>query len=154
MAAQIYYPPVGFHFKVDIQIDETTDGDARFSEVSGLTTELSTEELQEGGENRFSHRLPGKTKYSNLVLKRGVLTGSKLVKWFTDAIDALEVSPADVKVTLLNENHEPLMGWSFVKAYPVKWQFSDLKATENSIVVETVELVYQFFRRDDYANSN
>ncbi|MFA5354095.1 MAG: phage tail protein [Thermodesulfovibrionales bacterium] len=140
------YPPLGFHFKVEFGLDGA-GADVRFQEVSGLSTEIGIEELSEGGENRFVHRLPTRPKYGNLVLKRGLATGSKVIDWFTESLDSFEFSPVDVLVTLLNEKHEPLMGWSFVKARPVKLSVSDFKASEGAVVIETMELSYNFFRR-------
>lgn len=143
-----YYPPVGFHFKVDFtRLSNVRDGDVRFQEVSGLTAELGTEEVIEGGENRFVHRLPARAKYSNLILKRGMLMDSRLIQWFQDAVEGFVFEPVDIDVTLLNEQHEPLVGWSFIKVWPAKWVVSDLKAQENSLVVETIELVYNYFTR-------
>jgi len=144
----IYYPPVGFHFKVEFPGVGSGDSDTRFQEVTGLTVEIGLEELQVGGENRFSYRLPAKAKFSNLVLKRGMLTDSGLISWFTKAIHDFEFKPVDVSVYLLNEKHEISSSWIFAQAYPVKWIISDFKAQENSIVVETIELCYQFFRRN------
>ena len=73
-----YYPPVGFHFRVVFE-GPFGDADMRFQNVSGLSAEIGTETLEEGGENRFSHRLPTTPKYPNLVLKRGMLIGSGLL---------------------------------------------------------------------------
>ena len=142
-----YYPPVGFHFKVEFSLDGVQEADARFQEVSGLTAELGIEEITEGGENRFVHRLPTRAKYSNLVLKRGMLNDSKLIQWFRDAVESFTFEPVDVLVTLLNEKNEPLAGWSFVNTWPVKWTISDFKAQEGAIVVETIELAYKYFTR-------
>jgi phage tail-like protein len=141
------YPPVGFHFRVEF-LGVTDDAmDARFQEVSGLAAELQVEELIEGGENRFVHRLPTRAKYGNLVLKRGLVKDSKLIEWCSKAIVDFEIRPADVNVSLLNEKHEPLLTYSFINAWPVKWSATDLKAQENSIVIETLELAYAFHRR-------
>ena len=49
-----YYPPVGFHFKVEF-IGIGNDNDTRFQSVSGLNVEYDTESFKEGGENRFEH---------------------------------------------------------------------------------------------------
>ena len=143
------YPPVGFHFQVvfDSGAGPAEKIDTRFQEVSGFGVELTTEEIDEGGENRFIHRVPKKTKYSNLVLKRGLMKKSGLVKWITDAIDNYTFKPVLVTVNLLNSKHETLVSWDFARAYPVKWSTSDLKAQDNSIVVETLELSYQFFTK-------
>ncbi|PSR52329.1 glycerol acyltransferase [Adhaeribacter arboris] len=142
-----YYPPVGFHFKVDIPGVGAGDKDMRFQEVTGLTAEIGVEELTVGGENRFTYRLPTRAKYANVVLKRGMLNDSGLIKWFRNAIENFEFQPVDISVHLLNEKHEVLSSWEFRQAYPVKWVISDFKALENSIVVETIELAYQYFSR-------
>ena len=150
-----YYPPVGFHFRVEFGFLSGETKDVRFQEVTGLAAEVSTEEVTEGGENRFTHRLPTRAKYANLVLKRGLLTDSKLVSWITNAIENIEANPAKpeespttVNVTLLNEEHQPLADtYSFVNAWPVKWSVSDFKAMDNSIVIETLEMSYQYFTK-------
>ncbi len=143
-----YYPPAGFHFRVEFLDLDVNENDMRFQEVSGLSAELGVEDFQEGGENRFIHRLPARTKYSNLILKRGLLTDSKLIDWCVNAIENFEFKPCTVNVTLLNENHEPLSETlSFTKAWPVKWAVSDFKAQENAIVIETLELAYNYFSR-------
>lgn len=143
-----YYPPVGFHFRVEFNLDGLKDGDVRFQEVSGLSAELGVEEVTEGGENRFAHRLPARAKYSNLTLKRGLLTESRLIDWCKNAIENFDFEPTTVNVTLLNENHEPLADTlSFIRAWPVKWTVSDFKAQDNGLVVETLELTYNYFSR-------
>jgi len=143
-----YYPPVGFHFRVEFGMLPPDSNDARFQEVSGLSAELGVEELIEGGENRFTHRLPNRAKYSNLILKRGLLTDSELISWCKDAIENFTFSPTTVNVTLLNEVHEPVADtFSFVNAWPIKWSVSDFKATDNSVVIETLQLAYSYFKR-------
>ncbi|RAW01594.1 phage tail protein [Pseudochryseolinea flava] len=146
-----YYPPVGFHFKVEVNLPDIAqeDREVRFQEVGGLNKTLEIEEFKEGGENRFAHRLPNPAKYANLVLKRGMLTKSKLINWCFDAIDNFDFKPADITITLLDEKHNPLSVWNISKAYPVKWLTTDLKAQENAIVIETLELAYQYFTKSD-----
>jgi phage tail-like protein len=141
------YPPVGFHFRVDFALDGVEDIDMRFQEVSGLSAEIGVEEYPEGGENRFTHRLPTRGKYPNLVLRRGLATDSRLIEWVRDATQSFVFQPCDVTVVLLNPEHEPLATWSFQNAWPVKWSASDLRALENAIVVETLELAYRMSRR-------
>ena len=143
-----YYPPVGFHFRVEFLDIESNDNDIRFQEVSGLSSELTVEEVVEGGENRFTHRLPGRAKYSNLILKRGLLTDSGLITWCKNAIEIFDFTPATVNVTLLNEEHLPLSDtYSFIRAWPVKWSVSNFKAQENALTIETLELAYNYFTR-------
>ena len=76
-----------------------------------------------------------------------MLVGSALIGWFRDAVESFKFDPKDVVVTLLNPSHEPLESWNFVKAYPVKWSISGFNAQGNELVVETIELAYQYFTR-------
>ena len=152
-----YYPPCGFYFKVDfVSVDGMSeDTEQRFQEVSGLTVEIETEELKEGGENRFTYKLPKRAKYPNLVLKRGLLKGTKILAWLNDCMTGyflatpapVFLKPSDIIITLMDEAGAETAVWSVVQAYPVKMSTSDFKASDNSIVIETIELAYQYFNR-------
>jgi phage tail-like protein len=143
-AAGGYYPPVGFHFLVEF-VNIGNDNDTRFQSVSGLNVEYDMESYKEGGENRFEHKLPVRTKYPDLALKRGMLTDSKVIAWCLDAFRNRVFSPCQVKISLLNEEHNPLKTWNVHRAWPKKWAVSDFNAGENSLVVETLELSYSHF---------
>ncbi len=143
-----YYPPVGFHFRVEFDLPEISDNDFRFREVSGLAMELEEETYNEGGENRFVHKFPVRARYSDLVLKRGLLTDSVVRQWCEDAIQNLVIQPTTVWVTLLNEAHDPLQTYTFVNAWPKKWNLSDFNAESSQLVVESLELAYQYYTVD------
>lgn len=140
-----YYPPVGFHFSVEFTGLSTGEKDYHFQSVSGLTVDIETEEVTEGGENRFKHKIPVRTKYPNLVLKRGLLVNSEVVNWCKKAVENFDFEPIDLIVKLLNEKHEPLISWNIVHAYPIKWAIGDFNAEESKVVIETIELVYNYY---------
>lgn len=145
-----YYPPPGFHFKVEvIDLPKKLEHDIRFTEVGGLSAELVSEEVPEGGENRFVQKFPTRAKYPELVLKRGLLKGSGVRAWIEDCITHLQITPLNVDVTLLNKDHQSLMTWHLVNAYPTKWSVSDLNASANAVVVESLQLFYQRFTVDE-----
>jgi phage tail-like protein len=140
-----YYPPWAFYYKVEF-IDVSKDkNDVRFQAVSGLSVEYDFESFKEGGENRFEHKLPVRTKYADLVLKRGMLTDSSVLDWFLRAFRDREFKPSNINVILMNEKGEPLRTWKIAHAIPKKWSVSDLNANDNAIVIETLELSYQYF---------
>lgn len=139
------HPPVGFHFNVQFQFPGNPV-DIGFQDVSGISVDLETESITEGGENRFTYKLPIRSVYPNLVLKRGFVSHEQLNKWCNNAIENLEIEPISIVVSLLNENHEPLKSFAFINAYPLKWSISNFNAETSSIVIETIELYYQFFR--------
>ena len=145
-----YYPPWGFYYKVEFSVSKEKN-DVRFQSVSGLTVEYDMEEYKEGGENRFTHKLPGRTKYPDLVLRRGMLTGptvlsgSSVIKWFLEAFRDRVFTAGDVNVILMNEKSEELRTWKVAHAVPKKWVVSDFNANESSLVIETLELSYRYF---------
>lgn len=158
-----YYPPVGFHFEVRILDSYEAVGtslgmagitpkvDGSFQEVSGISVEMGFEELYEGGENRFVYKLPKSIKYSNLQLKRGLVSSvSALGEWCKETFEIGFNQPVITKhvlVNLLNEENHPLMGWIFIGAYPVKWSVSNFNAENSSIVIESLELAYRRFEQ-------
>jgi len=145
----LYYPPVAFHFLVEpIGLPRPSDADTRFSDVSGLSVELATEEVNEGGQNQFVQKYPQRAKYPELVLKRGFLVDSVLFEWVRRAIEDLIIEPLDIDVKLLDEEHQPLVTWHVRKAYPTKWAVSDFGASSNTVVVESLQLYYQSFSVD------
>ena len=142
-----YYPPVGFHFLVEfIGLSDTAD--TRFIEVGGLSVEMASEDVAEGGENRFVQKYPTRAKYPELVLKRGLLKGSGVWNWVKKCIVDYQIEPMSIDIKLLNEAHEPLMTWHVVGAWPTKWAVSDLNANNNAIAVESMQLAYQYFTVD------
>jgi phage tail-like protein len=140
------YPPVGYFFYVKFQLKDVAESDAMFQDVTGFAADLETEPVKEGGENRYTQMLPTRAKYGDLVLKRGLLVNSKIVQWCKAAIEELDIQPITVIVSLLNEKGAPLMTYNFVNAWPKKWSVSDFNAQESKIVIETLELTYQYFR--------
>jgi phage tail-like protein len=152
-----YYPPVSFFFEVRISGVSTT-ADSSFLEADGLQAERQSEEIKEGGENRFVHRLPGRMKYQNLVLKRGLLVStSELATWCKTAFEAdlgTNLVTKDIDVSLLDAQGSPLMTWNFKNAWPVKWSVQGFNAMENRIAVETLEFSYSYFTREATAGSD
>ncbi len=139
------YPPVGFSFWVSFDISDSPV-DIAFQDVSGIGMELQTEDVVEGGENRFTQKLPTRANYTPLVLKRGLAIQSPLTNWCRDAIENLSIQPVSIIVALLNEQKEPLIAYRFMNAYPLKWSITNFNAEASSIVIESLELYYQYFK--------
>jgi len=143
------YPPSAFYFK--LVFAATPEQDTSFQEVSGIGSEIDFQETVEGGENRFVHRLPKGVKHPLLSLKRGIADiNSPLVKWCIAVLEgefAKPIEPREVKVYLLDENHDPLRGWSFANAYPVKWEIDSFNSTKNEVAIETIDLSYNYSNR-------
>ena len=140
-----FAPPVGFHFLVVFELFPQTPQDFRFQEVSGLDVELEMEPIKEGGQNRFTHRLPVRNRYTDITLKRGLFIGSGITLWCKNAIENFVFVPTNVLISLLTSEHLPLQSWYVINAIPKKIQVSNFNVQENSVVVESLVLSYNYF---------
>src|SRR5215216_2444910 len=133
-----YLLPV-FHFTVDW-------GGKRvgFSEVTGLTQENQAIEYRDGSFPEYSSiKMPGLRKFSNVTMKRGVVKGDNdFVKWLS-TIKLNTVERRDLIISLLNEEHEPVMTWKVHNAFPVKVEAPQLKASGSEVAIETIELAHE-----------
>ena len=133
------YPLPKFHFRV-----EWGGAKIGFSEVSGLSVETDVVEYRDGSSPEFHKtKMPGMQKFGNITLKRGVFQGDNdYYKWWnTVALNTIE--RRDVTISLLNENHEPVIVWKVKNAWPAKVQSTDLKSDDNGVAIETIELAHE-----------
>lgn len=142
-------PAAGFHFLVLFEIFPQFPYDVRFQEVSGLSAEVEMETRAEGGELRFVHQLPVRSKYGDVTLKRGKFLGSGVLHWCHKAIDNFEFSPSNVMISLMNADHIPLYNWYLINAIPKRIEVSSFNAERSEIVVETLVLSYQYYKYYD-----
>jgi phage tail-like protein len=133
------YPLPVFHFIVNW--GGTKVG---FSEVSGLNIESQVIEYRDGVSPEYSSRkMPGLRKYANITLKRGIMSGDNEFYQWLNTTKLNTVERRDLIISLLNENHEPVMSWKVVNAFPVKVEGPGLKATGNEVAVESIELAHE-----------
>lgn len=132
-------PHVGLTFWVQVDGIEV----AGFSECSGLTLETEVTEYAEGGLNTHTHKLPVRTKYGNVTLKRGIDPGEDLHKWFIESIDGVPNKRKNVSIQVYGPDGKgPLKKWDLMGAFPVKWSGPDLKTEAGAVTVETFEFAH------------
>ncbi|WP_410007013.1 phage tail protein [Aequorivita nionensis] len=143
------FPPVVFYFQL-ILTNTSGKEEVIFKEISGITMEMGVEEITEGGNNNFKHRVPTSLKYTNLVLKRGLASkDSEVVLWCMDAFNGISDVPIKTKnvlVRLLDNSGIILKSWQFSNAYPVKWMVSDLNFDNETVLIESLEFAYSYFQ--------
>jgi len=60
---------------------------------------------------------------------------------------SLPIVPQNILVTLLDESAIPSIAWAFVNAYPVKTSVAALQLARQQVLIETLELSYNYFER-------
>lgn len=123
-----------------VMIDSTPQ--AVFTELSGLQVETEVMDYAEGGNNGFVHRLPGRTKVSNITLKRGITRSNELFAWYLKVAGGHQFDRHNVTVVMYDTAGKELMRWNFLQAYPVKWIGPQLSAGSTNAAVETLELAH------------
>ena len=114
-----------------------------FRQCSGIGVEVETMDYQEGGNNEFVHKLPTRLKFKNVVLKRGITHQSALLDWFNQTRQmGVMAKRGNVTVSLVSPKGQPIRTWSFVEAYPVKWEGPELDASTNQIANESLEIAH------------
>ena len=132
-------PLRGYNFKLEI------DGIQRaaFRECSGLDATSDPIEYREGTEKVFTPRkLPGLTKYSNIVLKGGFTDDHSLWDWRKKTIEG-KTERKNGSVCLNDESGEEKIRWNFVNAWPTKWEGPSMNATANEVAIETITIAHE-----------
>ena len=135
------YPLPKFHYQVQW-------GGSRlgFTEVTGLSVENELIEYREGNSPEYSKiKMPGMQKYGNITLKRGTFkSDNEFYKWWNSK-SLGKIERRDLTVSLLNENHEPVIVWKVKNAWPTKITSTDLKADGNDVALEQLDLAHEGF---------
>jgi phage tail-like protein len=133
------YPLSKFHFQV-----EWGGTKIGFTEVSGLDVEIDPIEYRDGASPEFSKRkMPGMVKYSNITLKRGTFkSDNEFYNWW-NTVQMNQIERRDIIISLLNEEHEPVVVWKIKSAWPIKVNSTDLKADGNEVAIESMELAHE-----------
>ena len=133
------YPIPKFHFQV-----EWSGAKIGFTEVTGLEVSTDVIEYRDGASPEYHKiKMPGMQKFANITLKRGIFQGDNDYYnwWNTVALNTIE--RRDVVISLLNENHEPVVVFKVKNAWPVKVQSTDLKADGNEVAIESIEIAHE-----------
>jgi phage tail-like protein len=129
-------PYVNSNFLVDLGTGDDNSVTAGFAEVIFPAFSIGSTNLH-GSDTARAH------ESSRLILKRGLVGALDLYSWWSSAPRGKTPKRRTVKITLLGEDHSTVvMTWLFRKAYPTTLSYSPLRATEGSVVMETVELAF------------
>ena len=115
-----------------------------FSEISGLSIEHDVIEYRDGSSSEYTRiKMPGLSKSSNIVLKRGIIKGDNEFYQWINTINLNQVERRDLTISLLNEEHIPVMVWKVKNAWPVKLEGPVLRSGVSEVAMETLELAHE-----------
>ena len=127
-----------------IEIDGITQ--AGFAEASGFDSSIDVHEYREGSDPTTVRKLPGMTRYSNIVLRVGLTADRELYDWLLDAAQGT-VRRRNGSVIVLDSTGNEAVRWNFRNAWPARWNGPELSARGTDIAIETLELAHEGIER-------
>ena len=122
-----------------IEIEGVTQGS--FTAFEGIDTETDVVTYYDGND-MLERKRPGRTKYHNLVLKRGYIHTDELWNWYKAVIDGKVERKSGSIISLADDNSE-IFRYNFFEAWPCRWKGMQLDASQSGALFEEVELAVE-----------
>jgi len=141
------WPPAASFFIFEVDGVEI----GAFTAVQGLQVEVDVVEYVEGGTNGYVHRLPGRVRWPNVVLRRGITKSDALFDWFKKTIESFgdktnKLERCTGAITLLDDTAKRLRSWELEGAFPVAWRGPEFNADGDAASREELEIGHHGFR--------
>jgi len=123
-----------------------------FREVQGLEVTIAVEEVNEGGQNGFTHHLPGRMSWPNITFRRGVTESNALFEWLTRssgegfAGSGNKLERSTGAVTAVDHQGKRLRSWTLLDVFPVRWEGPSFVADSGDPLQESLEISHHGFR--------
>lgn len=123
-----------------------------FASVRGLEVTAKVEEIQEGGQNGFVHKLPGGFSWPNVVFSRGMTQADALFEWMNKtsgegyAAGENKLVRHTGAITLIGAGGERLRSYSLAEVFPVRWKGPDFDVASENPLTEELEIAHHGFR--------
>lgn len=136
------------NFRYRLEIDQIEQ--AAFAEVAIGDATNEPIEYREGDEPPTVRKLNGLTKYANITLKWGITESLELAEWHQLVVNGatkLDDARRTVVIRVQNEAGEDKAAWEITRAWPSKYDPSDLNGKGNEVAIDTLELCNEGIRR-------
>jgi phage tail-like protein len=120
---------------------------ARFTGCSGLSYTTEVVEYQEVANGKtVIRKRPGRTKYDDISLKRGLSVNADLTDWHQKVLDGA-VERSSGSIVIYNPAGEEVDRWNFEQGWPSKWSASDLDAGSDDVIIEEMTITHELLVR-------
>ncbi len=131
-----------FNFKV--VINGVTEGP--FIYVSGIESQSEVIEYRNGAD-RLTRKIPGRTSYSNIVMRRGYNNMDELWRWRKSVTDGV-LERRDGSIFILGADAEAeITQFNFFQAWPCRYELGQFNGEVDSVLIEEIEIVTEKIER-------
>jgi phage tail-like protein len=142
------------NFKFRIYLDGRAV--AGVSKVSALKRTTEVVSYRSGGDNSVEFKSPGRTKYEDVTLERGVTHDPEFERWAAtvnsyagDAATDLRNYKKSLTLEVLNLRNQPAIRYYIYNAWPNSYTaIADLNAGENAVLIQSLVLTIEAWDRD------
>lgn len=126
-----------------------------FATVRGLEVSSQTVNVEEGGQNGYTHKLPGRLDWPNITFTRGLTQSDALFDWMGRtsgegfAAKGNKVGRSTGAITAVAGDGTRLRSWSLEGVIPVRWKGPEFDGSSDSLLSEELEIAHHGFRASD-----
>ncbi len=139
-------PLVTFHFMLDV--GGTIKG--FFTEISGLGSETEVVESKQtdGKAKDIIKKIPGRQKFTDVTLKRGITDVKDFWDWRQLVIDGkIQDARKNASIFMCDTEGSPVAQWDLTNAWPTKIQGPQAQAESSTQGMEELTLTYEYMKR-------
>lgn len=133
-----------------LEVDDVEIG--VFREVSGLQVTVEVQEVAEGGQNGYTHKLPSRMSWPNITFKRGLTKSDALFEWLQKssgegfAGEGNTLNRSTGAITVLDYLGNRLRSFDLIDVFPVRWKGPDFSIGNVAPLEEELEIAHHGFR--------
>jgi phage tail-like protein len=121
-----------------------------FREMSGMGSENEVVEYKASGpDGKFViQKVPGRMKWNNITLKRGITDSVDMWKWRKMVEDGDVIKARkNGSVVMFDTTGKEVARWNFINAWPSKLTGPTANAGNNEVGIEELELTHEGYER-------
>lgn len=121
-----------------------------FRECTGLGSENEVVEYKASGDKgKFvMKKVPGRMKWNNITLKRGITDAMDMWKWRKKVEDGkVDEARTNGSIVMYDQTNSAVARWDFVNAWPSKLTGPTANATNNEVGIEELEITHEGYMR-------
>lgn len=142
-----------FKFKVKVggvgYLDVGVSTVGAFSQCSGIKATNHVLKVRTGADIRGVQGIvPTIVEYSNLTLSRGVISSNAFLDWVFQCMPGYATGASilatrkTIEIVVLDEKGQEGITWTLHGAYPVSYELAGLDASNDGVLVESLEFAY------------
>jgi phage tail-like protein len=132
---------------VRLELDGSSLGS--FSKIEGLSVSVEILEFRDGGDpNAIPRKLPGRTTFANITLKRGFVNQSFFESWIGQVREGDQGFRKNLAIVILGRNGAEVARYNLFECWPASWELSSEDDEKgNDIVMEKVVIAVERFAK-------